>query len=233
MSGLLFLLCCILTVTRGDGNSTMSSSSADAANITITSLSSESSTVTSTSSSPQLTEQTFHSTSKHLPSMHTTKTSAAPSDVPHNLIDTKHCLPILVVTGGLIIACAILLISTFMLAWKVCHLSRRVKVLASNDDLLSNTDFWTGKSDKAKAKVETEDREDTVLLGELDHKQSDANGDKRKAVEEEKKEEENKEENKEEKGNLAAAAEESSSIKPQEDASSSPPAEPEAAATSD
>lgn len=242
MSGILFLMFCMLAVNLGEGNSTVSLSYTHSTEATASDfLPSESSTVTST---PETTQQTSHPTNTHRRSTHTTKTSAAPSDVPrHNVIDTKHCLPILMVTGGLIIACFILLISTFMLAWKVCHLSRRIKSLASNDDLISSADFWTGKSNKVKAKVETEDKEDTVLLGEVDQSAKEenvtANGDRKKTEEGKEKKEEEKEEKREEKeekeggeaeGNHDAAAEESSPTEPQEDASSSPPA---AATTAD
>ncbi|XP_075876436.1 uncharacterized protein LOC142884579 [Nelusetta ayraudi] len=245
MSGLLFLLCCMLTVTWGDKISEITHQPSTTVNQNTSEQASffptNASTLVSTPGVTQLTKHISQPTSGQSP-----KTSAPDDNSRNNFIDTKHCLPVLMLTGGLIIACTILLISTLMLACQVCHLSGRLKALASDEDLVSSSDYWTGKAKRAKGKVETEDKEDSVLLDEIDQKQGDAkeesvtaNGDKKKEEEEEKKEEEEEkkeeEKKKEEEGEkkLSVAAEESSSTKPQEDASSSPPAEPEAAATAD
>lgn len=240
MSGLLFLLCCMLTVTWGEETTMVSTPRAEESMSPDLPPTDESSPGSPAESPPGSTPGSFQWTEQTTlpthPSTHMPKSSAAPDDrSPSNLINMKHCLPVLMVSGGLIIACAILLISTLILAWKVCHLSGRLKALASNDDLISSSDFWTGTSKRAKGKAE--DKEDSVLLCELDQKQGEtvdvkeesvvANGDKKMEEEEKEKEKEAGE------AKQAVAAEQSSSTKPQEDAPSSPPAEAEAAPTSD
>lgn len=234
MSGLLILLCCMLTVTWGDNTSTLSPQLTlnvdqnTSENATLFPADARTPVITpvGTPGSSELTKHTSRPTSAH-----SSKTSAAPDDsARNNFIDTKHCFSVLMLTGGLIIACAILLISTLMLAWKVCHLSGHLKALASDDDLISSADYWTGKAKKDEGKAETEDKEDSVLLSEVNQKQDDAkeesvtaNGDKKKQEEGEEKKE----------GEGEKKLSESSSTKPQEDAPSSPPAEPEAAASAD
>ncbi|XP_032390302.1 uncharacterized protein LOC116700938 [Etheostoma spectabile] len=77
---------------------------------------------------------------------------------------SKKCIPELMVSGGLIIACAILLVCIVALTWKVCQLSRHVKMLSSNADLISTNDYWMGTAKKNK---ETEAEETTVLMSDI------------------------------------------------------------------
>ncbi|XP_069001714.1 uncharacterized protein [Embiotoca jacksoni] len=79
------------------------------------------------------------------------------------------------VNGGLIIACTILLISTVLLVWKVCQLSRHVKMLSSNADLVSNSEYWMGTAKKNKKESETEAKETSVLMVDLAQTQEEMN----------------------------------------------------------
>ncbi|XP_060911575.1 uncharacterized protein LOC132988285 [Labrus mixtus] len=76
-------------------------------------------------------------------------------------------LQVLMVSGGLIILCFILLLSVFLLAWKVCRLNRRIKELSSNADLISTSEYWMGTGKKNKSKSETEPKETTVLMSDM------------------------------------------------------------------
>lgn len=230
MNGLLLLLCCtqILSVVLCD-NQTAAESQNDVNN-----------TISETSTDPpSAPAETSAFTGIQLPvgtSLATrTRTSASatasttPSTTP-GFINVKECLPILLVTGGLIICCTILLISTLILTCHVCHLSRQIKALSSSDDdLISNLDYWTGTAKRNKDKSEKpEDKEASVLLGDISQAQDemDATKEENGTASGDKKEEAGE-------GASATSAEESSSTKPQEEAADGQPTETEASPASE
>ncbi len=86
----------------------------------------------------------------------------------------------LMVTGGLIIGCAILLVSTVLLAWKVCRLSRRLNALSSGE-LISTSEYWTGSAKKNKSKSEAEPNETAVLMADLSQTQEETGAAKEEA----------------------------------------------------
>lgn len=149
----------------------------------------------------------------------------------------KECRPVFFVSGGLIIACAILLISTLFLAWRTCHLSRRLKMLNTNGDLISTSEYWMGTAKKDKSKPETEAKETTVLMSDLSQAQEEMSNGTTKEDEGKVKEDGQKGEEKEvgdpANGEEAAAAENSSSSKPQEEADNSQSAKAAAASSSE
>ncbi|XP_035522542.1 uncharacterized protein LOC118331605 [Morone saxatilis] len=196
--------------------------------------------------------------STHLPTTTTTvsqssnspSTSPSPSPGPqpttpntNNTFFSRDCLPVLMVTGGLILACTILLVSTLLLAWKVCHLSRRIKALSSNADLISNPEYFMGTDKKNKSKPEeTEAKETSVLMSDISQSQEErGNGTTKeegeKVNEDEKMGEEKKKEVEDtangEEASTTPVAESSSPPKPQEEATDSQPTPAVAASTSE
>ncbi|XP_051258024.1 uncharacterized protein LOC127364475 [Dicentrarchus labrax] len=194
--------------------------------------------------------------SYHLPTTSTavSKSSKSPTTSPSpfpqsttqdtkNIFFSKDCLPVLMVTGGLIIACTILLVSTLLLAWKVCHLSRRIKALSSNADLISNPEYFMGNDKKNKSKPEeTEAKETSVLMSDISQSQEErGNGTTKeegeKVNEDEKMGEEKKKEVEDtangEEASTTPVAEGSSPPKPQEEATDSQPTPAVAAPTSE
>ncbi|XP_045896410.1 uncharacterized protein LOC123963537 [Micropterus dolomieu] len=151
--------------------------------------------------------------------LHTTKSA--------NKVFRKECHPILIVSGGLIVFCAILLVSTLLLAWKVCQLSRRIKALSSNADLICYSEplIETAKTDKSKS--ETDAKETNMLMTDVVQTQEEVgNGttkeeggmvNKDEQMGEEKKEEEGAN-NEEASTTPETVPENSSSSKPQEEA---------------
>ncbi|KAM3601003.1 uncharacterized protein V6R79_005942 [Siganus canaliculatus] len=175
MAALLLLLCCIevlgalsqnTTSTNGGLNVTerdLSSTPVDPALSTPAGVTPEaSSSVSVPSTTTAVSSGPTASTSSDL---HTT--------APSMLFYFKSCLPITMVTGGLIIVCTILLLSTLLLAWKVCLLSSRVKALSSNADLISNSEYWMGTAKKNKNKSEPEAQETSVLMASVSATQED------------------------------------------------------------
>lgn len=73
------------------------------------------------------------------------------------------------VAGGLILACTILLISTLLLAWKVCQLSRRLKMLSGHSDLMIPAKYW-----KDNNKSDADAKETAVLMGVLNQTRDEA-----------------------------------------------------------
>ncbi|XP_041808873.1 uncharacterized protein LOC121617723 [Chelmon rostratus] len=153
--------------------------------------------------------------------------------MPNNMFYRKDCLPVLMVAGGLIIVCTILLLSTLLLACRVCQLSGRIKALSSNPDLISTSQYWVGTAKKNKNKPDTEPKETSVLIADVSQTRQE-NG----ATEEEEgkvnEEGQTGEEDKKEVGDTgkseeASAPEDSSSSKPQD----SQPTKAEAASTSE
>lgn len=170
------------------------------------------------------------------PSSRSTKPPPGPQPTtPNGMFYSKECLPVFMVTGGLIIACAILLVSTLMLAWKVCQLSRHIKALSSNADLISNTEYWIGTAKMNKSKSETEPRETCVLMADLGQSQEETGNGATKeeggTVNGDNKKEEGDAANSEEAS--STPAENSSSSKPQEEATNSQPTKAVAAPTSE
>lgn len=175
----------------------------------------------------------------------TTTTTTATTATPHGMFFRKECLPVFMVSGGLIIACAILLVSTLLLAWKVCHLNRRIKALGSNADLISNSEYWMGTAKKNKSKSETEVKETSMLMADVSQTQEEkANGTTKEeggtvkedgqVGEEKKKKEEGDTANSEEVSSIpVTVAESSSTSKPQEEATDSPSSETVAASSSE
>lgn len=183
-------------------------------------------TSTSTSTSISISGSTSTSTrTSGSISATTTKT-----DSTSKFINVKECLPVLLLTGGLIICCTILLISTLILTCHVFHLSRRIKALSSSDDdLISNSDYWTGTAKRNKGKSEKPgDIEASVLLGDVSQAQDEtaATREENGTASEDIKEEAGEEAS-------ATAAEESSSTKPQEETAEGQPTEAEAAPASE
>lgn len=148
------------------------------------------------------------------------------------------------VAGGLFIACIILLVSTLLLACKVCQLSRQIKALSSNSDLISTSAYWTGTAKKNKGKSETEAQETCILMADLNQMQEEksngtTNKEGRKVNEDGKIGEEDEKEvgdaaNTEDASTTpAAVAENSSSAKPQEEATDSQSTKAVAASSSE
>lgn len=77
--------------------------------------------------------------------------------------------PVLLLVGGLIIACTILILSTLVLAWKVCLLSKRVSALSSSADLISQTECTRGTAARKSSVSETALGECIMLTDEHLH----------------------------------------------------------------
>lgn len=174
----------------------------------------------------------------------TTKTTTKPTTtttktISHSdIFSIKECRLVLFVSAGLIIACAILLISTLFLAWRTCHLSRLLRTLSTNGDLISNSEYWMGTARSGKSKPETEAKETTVLMSDLSQTQEamgngTTNEDGGKVKEDGQKGEEKEAGDSANSEQQAAAAEDSSSSKPQEEADNSQSAKAAAASSSE
>lgn len=90
----------------------------------------------------------------------TVSTAATPA------YNEKH---LLMVAGGLILACTILLISTLLLACKVCQLSRRLKMLCVHSDPVVPTKY--GKDNN---KSDADAKETVVLMDDLNQTHDEA-----------------------------------------------------------
>lgn len=229
MYGLLFLLLCGAHNLTGFSTADLQNST-DQEGLTTTVL-----TVLPSTSSGVMSTQS-PTTVIRFPSSHSTKPSLGPQPTtPNGMFYRKECLPVFMVTGGLIIACAILLVSTLMLAWKVCQLSRRIKALSSNADLISNSEYWIGTDKRNKSKSETEPRETSVLMANLGQSQEETGNGATKGeggtVNGDNKKEDGHATNSEEAS--TTSAEYSSSSKPQEEATDSQPTKAVAAPTSE
>ncbi|XP_028451947.1 uncharacterized protein LOC114567184 [Perca flavescens] len=137
----------------------------------------------------------------------------------------KECRLTLMVSGGLIIACTILLLSVLVLLCKVCHLRRRIKMLSSNADLISTNDYWMGTAKKNK---ETEAKETTVLMSDINQTQEEMdNGTTKEEGEKVKEDGQTGEEDKKEVGDMSAKSEDASAtpVTVDEKAASSKPQE--------
>ncbi|KAL3042285.1 hypothetical protein OYC64_020264 [Pagothenia borchgrevinki] len=197
MKGLLFLLCCVellgsllcgpqttagitaasdLTTSDPDSTTQEYNSTADSTSPTFqkTSLSDHTSeaNIQTEPPSPVSLDFSSHSTSMssgtHRP---TTISTTTTSTTPFNMY--RECLPLFMVSGGLIIACTILLVSTLLLIWKVCQQSRRIKALSSNADLISTSEYWMGTAKRNKSASELEAKENTVLMSDIGQTQEE------------------------------------------------------------
>nr|XP_046267609.1 mucin-5AC [Scatophagus argus] len=100
-------------------------------------------------------------------------TSSSPGSQPTTLIAyfyRKECLPILMVTGGLLIACTFLLLSTLLLACKVCQLSGRIKALRSNTDVMES---FMESAKKDTSEPETEPKETNMQMTDFSQTQEE------------------------------------------------------------
>ncbi|KAK1883026.1 Translation initiation factor IF-2 [Dissostichus eleginoides] len=247
MKGLLFLLCCVellgslLCGSQAIAGTTAAenlitpdpASTAQKYSSTFqeTSLSDHTSEANIQSESPSPVSLVFssHSTSMssgtHRPT--TISTTTTSTTAPFNMY-RKECLPLFMVSGGLIIACTILLVSTLLLIWKVCQQSRRIKALSSNADLISTSEYWMGTAKRNKSASELEAKENTVLMSDIGQTQEKVgNGTtkeeggkvKEDGPKEEKKKEEETAKSEEVSAGPATVAEKAS--KPQEEATDS------------
>ncbi|MEQ2187477.1 hypothetical protein GOODEAATRI_005051 [Goodea atripinnis] len=95
------------------------------------------------------------------------QTNPATTTSPWTVSYLKHHCPMMLIScGTLILACTILLISTLMLAWKVCQLRRCVSTLGGKGTLVSNSEYWMGMDKKNKAESQPEAKENSFLLTE-------------------------------------------------------------------
>ncbi|KAE8287901.1 hypothetical protein D5F01_LYC13959 [Larimichthys crocea] len=195
MNGLFFLFCCAEILSAllcgAEPQSTNSSPSATESLTNLTSFSTSMTEASTAMSSTHRANTKVTSKSPTTPSV--TQTTASPNFFQ----GMKECLPVFMVSGGLMVVCTILLVSTLLLACKVCHLARHIKNLSSNSDLISNTEYWMGTDKKGKSKSEAEPKETTVMMADINETQAETNGTKEeggKVTEEGQMGEENKEE---------------------------------------
>ncbi|XP_019714425.1 uncharacterized protein LOC109508945 [Hippocampus comes] len=104
------------------------------------------------------------STSKPNPLPDLTPSSVA---TPVGVLDTRNCIPLMMLTGGLILICLILLLSTSMLTCKVCQMSKRIRMLGS--DFAKQME----SNGKYKSNLETEAKETSMLLTDLNETQKE------------------------------------------------------------
>ncbi|XP_056267296.1 uncharacterized protein LOC130191668 isoform X1 [Pseudoliparis swirei] len=97
----------------------------------------------------------------------TTTTTAAAAASPIYMFYKKECHPVFMTAGGLIIACTVLLTSTLLLMCTVCRLSRRIKMLSANGDLISTSEYWMGTAKRSKSEPETNANEAAVLMADI------------------------------------------------------------------
>ncbi|XP_026184437.1 uncharacterized protein LOC113143172 [Mastacembelus armatus] len=149
----------------------------------------------------------------------------------HVMFYRKECLPLLMMTGGLIISCFILLFLTLFFACKVYQLNRRCKMASGTIDQISNSEYLLGVAKKNKSQSETE----AMLMDDFSQTQEGVgNGPTLEEGENENEDGQMGEENKKEVGDTVKSEEDSpgengakmpvtaeahsSSSKPQEDA---------------
>ncbi|XP_036974399.1 uncharacterized protein LOC119030713 [Acanthopagrus latus] len=261
MKGLLFLLCCIeiLGVLLCGADDLQASPTPDPINSSDPAISLSQNNVLDPSTAVLPTTSVSTSTLDKLISSQSAETisrdSKSPPSTPqpgpkHNtFIDTffkGECLSLLMVTSGLFVGCTLLLLATLLLACKVCRLSRRIKVLSSDSDIISSSENGMGTAKKDKSKPEEEPRETTVLMADVNQTQEEVgNGAAKEGGEKVNADEQTEEEEKrmEEEGDAAkteeasaapvAAAENSSPPKQQEEATDSQPDDAAAASASE
>ncbi|XP_008282824.1 uncharacterized protein DDB_G0271670 [Stegastes partitus] len=234
------------TDTQNVGNVTSSTSlpkSQQDFNTTASSVSDANSSMSSEPSSAVIemsTSRSFPPSSGPKPATATTKTTTTISSSPNEIFQIKECRSALIVSAGLILACVIFLITTLFLACRTCQLSRRLKRLGANADLISNSEYWMGTAKKDKSKSDTEGKETTVLMSDLTQEEMNNGPTKEDGgkMKEDGQKGEEKEAGDAANGEEVAAApatvaENSSSSKPQEEAANSQPAKDAAASSSE
>ncbi|XP_070699907.1 uncharacterized protein [Pempheris klunzingeri] len=248
MNGLLLLLllqlyCIEIMVAPVCGANTSTDAAAVMSNVTLQGPNNASPAFQSTSATHPTSAA---STMFEISQSRTTVSQRPPTDpqptTPKMIFYLKECLPVLMVTGGLIIACTILLVSTFLLTWKVCQLSKQIKALGSSGDLISTSEYWIGTAKKNKSKSETEAKETSILMDDMSQMQEEmGNGtteeggklnEDGQTGEEKKTEDGNTGNNEEASSTPVTAAGSSSSSRPQEDATDSQATKAVAAASS-
>lgn len=132
------------------------------------------------------------------------------------------------VAGGLILLSFLLLISTLLLAYKVCRLNRRIKELSSDSDLVVTTEYQG-----VKGKSEKDVEETTVLMSDLGQTKEEMGNGTAKEEGESKVEDGDKNQSEDAAAPPAAAAESSSPSKEPEETRESPSAEATAASNSE
>lgn len=160
---IIFLFCCSLAFCDANLHS-KPLSNATALNKT------ETSTQTNNTPSPITIAPTSPANLDHsstiLPTMGFPTATTATASGFNKLFSVNH---LLMVALGLILACTILLISTLLLAWKVCQLSRRLKMLSGHSDLMIPAKYW-----KDNNKSDADAKETAVLMGDLNHTRDEA-----------------------------------------------------------
>ncbi|XP_071030514.1 protein EVI2A-like [Oncorhynchus clarkii lewisi] len=95
------------------------------------------------------------------------------------LLDKKEATILLIVTGALVVLCAILLVSTVVLSCHVCCLKRQPHIssrpIRSNIDLVSGTGYW-GTGQRTKERPDSEPGETSLMMAELRQTQEGENG---------------------------------------------------------
>ncbi|XP_041657883.1 uncharacterized protein LOC121519137 [Cheilinus undulatus] len=253
MSHIFFLICCLATLSTplrgapiddqidsGDGEHSADGVLKSPGSSTLVSVTEADRTTEDSSLLNMQSLKAALKTPDPYPSTSPTPTTTPPDDS----FFKEECLQVFFVSGGLIILCAILLISTLILAWKVCSLNRRIKELSNNRDLVCTSEYWM-EAGKDKNKSETQPSETTVLMSDLSqNKEETGNGTTKEEGEKAKKDEQTGEESKSKedgaptKSEEAAAtpapvSESSTSSKPQEEAGQSKAADTAAAASSE
>lgn len=114
------------------------------------------------------------------------------------------------------LACTVLLLSTLVLAWKVCLLSKRVSALSSNADLISQTERRQGTTVKKSSLSEAEPMEGSALMADHLHEGKEGTEEEEEGTTKEVKAEEAVEATKREEAS-PAPVENSSSPPPQEE----------------
>ncbi|KAK2879697.1 hypothetical protein Q8A73_023509 [Channa argus] len=118
-------------------------------------------------------QETLSSVSTNPTNPNKSTISSTSSSILGDLLKNKECLLLLMVCGGLIIACTILLLSTLLLIWKVCQLNRRLKALSSNNDLISTTEYCVRAAKMNENQSEPEPKESTILMSDFSQTQED------------------------------------------------------------
>lgn len=101
-----------------------------------------------------------------LTSAHSTPPPSGKQPTCWELLDER-CLPVFLLVGGLIVACTVLIVSTLVLAWKVCLLSQRVGALSRRTEPIGQAGCERGPTGKKSRLSETELRESTRVADHL------------------------------------------------------------------
>ena len=191
--------------------------------------------VTLNAGSTETVPHTVKQSTSPSPSPTPTPTPCPPQPTTLSLLDLQNpFFPVVLVCAGLTILCILLLIAMLILVCKVCHLSRRLKMISRNSDLIMNSEYQMETVNENKTK------ETSVLLTQISQTNQEMNGTTKEdggQVSEDGKMGEEKEvgatPSSEEASKPAATADSSSTSKPQEEAASSEATPAAAASTSE